>query len=408
MKEVADFYVQRGTPVIGVTLDCSKAFDKCLFDKLFLKLMDRGIPAIVIRALVYVYEEQVGCVKLLENKSESFNIKNGTRQGSVLSPTLFAVYLDGLLLQLRQLGVGCHVGGWWYGAACFADDLFLLAPSRTSAAMMLDTCEQYALQHNLQFSTDPNPAKSKSKCIYFTGAARNVTLPAPLQLFGEELPWVDSAEHLGHTLHKNCTMEQDARCKRAQFIDRTSDLREIFSFAHPEQIIKAGQVYASDVYGFMLYDLSSQASQSYMKSWNTFVKLAWNVPRSTYTYLVENCLAQNFVSLRKQIYSRYVNFFQNLFTSSSKEIRHLVRIISRDARSTVYRNVQFIKELSGLSPWDFASWRIVQKIENSPVPANNEWRLTLLLKLLSYRSEKTASSEDCDRLTQMIESLCNT
>ena len=243
--------------------------------------MDRGVPAIVIRALVYVYEEQVGCVKLLENKLESFSIKNGTRQGSVLSPTLFAVYLDGLLLQLRQLGVGCHVGGWWYGAVCFADDLFLLAPSRTSAAMMLDTCEQYALQHNLQFSTDPNPVKSKSKCIYFTGTARNVTLPAPLQLFGEELPWVDSAEHLGHTLHKNCTMEQDARCKRAQFIDRTSDLREIFSFAHPEQIIKAGQVYASDVYGFMLYDLSSQASQSYMKSWNTFVKLAWNVPRST-------------------------------------------------------------------------------------------------------------------------------
>jgi hypothetical protein len=34
--------------------------------------------------------------------------------------------------------------------------------------------------------------------------------------------------------------------------DRTSDLREIFRFAHPEQIIKAGQVYASDVYGFML------------------------------------------------------------------------------------------------------------------------------------------------------------
>ena len=265
-KEVSDFYVQRGTPVIGVTLDCSKAFDKCLFDKLFLKLMDRGIPAIVIKALVYVYEEQVGCVKLLENKSDSFIIKNGTRQGSVLSPTLFSVYLDGLLLQLQQLGEGCHVGGWWYGAACFADDLFLLAPSKTSTARMLDTCEQYALQHNLQFSKDPDPAKSKSKCIYFTGAARNVTLPASLQLFGEELPWVDSAEHLLHTLHKNCTMEQDARCKRAQFIDRTSDIREIFSFAHPEQFIKAGQVYASDVYGFMLYDLSSQASQSYMRS----------------------------------------------------------------------------------------------------------------------------------------------
>ena len=65
---------------------------------------------------------------------------NGTRQGSVLSPTFVVVYLDGLLLHLQQLGVGCHVGDWWYGAKCFADDLFLLALSRTTNVMMMETC----------------------------------------------------------------------------------------------------------------------------------------------------------------------------------------------------------------------------------------------------------------------------
>ena len=408
VKEVADFYVQRGTPVIGVTLDCSKAFDKCLFDKLFQKLSDRNLPSIVIRALVHVYEEQEGCVKLLENKSDMFRITNGTRQGSVLSPTLFAVYLDGLLLQLRELGVGCHLGGWWVGAACFADDLFLLAPSRTAAVMMLETCERYAMQHNLQFSTDPNPSKSKSKCIYFTGKQRNVKLPDPLQLFGEQLPWVNSAEHLGHTLHKDCTMDMDARRKRAQFIDKSSDIRDTFKFAHPKQIIKAVQVYASDAYGFMLYDLSSQASQSYLKSWNTFVKLAWDVPRDTYTYIVEDSLAENFVPLRKQIYSRYVKFFQNLFTSSSKEVRHIARIISHDARSTVFRNINFLQQISGLSPWDYSGWRILEKIGNASAPPNNEWRLSLLMKLLATRRQNLAALEDTNRLTCMINSLCNT
>ena len=47
-----------------MTLDCSKAFDKCQFDKLFEKLMKRNVPAIVVRTLVYIYEEQKGCVKL--------------------------------------------------------------------------------------------------------------------------------------------------------------------------------------------------------------------------------------------------------------------------------------------------------------------------------------------------------
>ena len=146
-----------------------KQINKCRFDKLFDKLIARSVPPIVIRVLIHIYEEQKGCVKLLDKSSESFAIPNGTRQGSVLSPTLFSVYLDELLGQLRQLGVGCHVGGWWYGAACYADDLVLLAPARTAAAMMLECCEKYAAEHNLQFSTDPLPQKSKSKCIYFCG-----------------------------------------------------------------------------------------------------------------------------------------------------------------------------------------------------------------------------------------------
>ena len=35
-------------------------------------------------------------------KSDYFNILNGTRQGSVLSPTLFSVYIDDLLQELRR------------------------------------------------------------------------------------------------------------------------------------------------------------------------------------------------------------------------------------------------------------------------------------------------------------------
>ena len=40
------------------------AFDKCLFNKLFQKMLDKGVPLIVVRVLAYIYEEQSGCVKL--------------------------------------------------------------------------------------------------------------------------------------------------------------------------------------------------------------------------------------------------------------------------------------------------------------------------------------------------------
>ena len=109
------------------------------------------------------------------------------------------------------------------GACGYADDLILLAPLRSVLQEMVQVCQEYGEKHNLVFSTDPSPAKSKTKCLYFCGRMNNVTYPAPVQLYGKELPWVVSADHLGHTLRQMVTMDQDCRIKRAKFIDKLLD-----------------------------------------------------------------------------------------------------------------------------------------------------------------------------------------
>ena len=68
--------------------------------------------------------------------SRTFGIVNGTRQGSVLSPALFSVYMDDLILRLRKAGVGCHMGGVFCGVVGYADDLLLMAPSRSGMETM--------------------------------------------------------------------------------------------------------------------------------------------------------------------------------------------------------------------------------------------------------------------------------
>ena len=82
---------------------------------------------------------------------------NGTRQGIVLSPALFALYMDGIFVKLRSLGVGCYVGNVFMGAVGYADGLVLLAPCRTAMQLMLQECEDFARENNLIFSTDPDP-----------------------------------------------------------------------------------------------------------------------------------------------------------------------------------------------------------------------------------------------------------
>ena len=74
---------------------------------------------------------------------------------------------------------------------------------------------------------------------------RNVTRPANLQLYGNELSWVSSATHIGHELHQDALMEHDCKCKRARFIDSSTSIRESFEFAKKEQLMNAIQIYCS-------------------------------------------------------------------------------------------------------------------------------------------------------------------
>ena len=76
-------------------------------------------------------------------------------------------------------------GGFeWQSCAqlMYADDLLLIAPTRGAMQQMLKVCEDYAVRYNIRFSTDPNPTKSKSKCIFIIGKRNNLTKPVNLML----------------------------------------------------------------------------------------------------------------------------------------------------------------------------------------------------------------------------------
>ncbi len=63
------------------------------------------------------------------NSSDWFNVTNRVKEGAVLSPTLFGVYIDGMLHQLKESGIGCHIGDVYCGGLGYADDLTLLVPT---------------------------------------------------------------------------------------------------------------------------------------------------------------------------------------------------------------------------------------------------------------------------------------
>ena len=92
-------------------------------------------------------------------------MSNDVRQGGVLSPFLFAVYLDSLLNELSLSGVGCCWCWMFAGVFCFADDIVSLAPCASALRKMLSICSSYTSSHGLTFNTEKTQLICLKKCL---------------------------------------------------------------------------------------------------------------------------------------------------------------------------------------------------------------------------------------------------
>ena len=101
-KEVINYYCRNEGNVYATYLDASKAFDRVKFDTLFELLLAKHICPTITRLLSFLYSSQQCRVKWCGEVSSSFSVQNGVKQGGVLSPRLFNIYLDELLCRLKR------------------------------------------------------------------------------------------------------------------------------------------------------------------------------------------------------------------------------------------------------------------------------------------------------------------
>jgi len=93
VRTIVEFIVRKGSIVNLCAIDLSKAFDKVNLHALFIKLMKRNVPVQVLGLLENMLFDCHSCVKWENVYSDFFTVMFGVRQGSVLAPFLFAVFL---------------------------------------------------------------------------------------------------------------------------------------------------------------------------------------------------------------------------------------------------------------------------------------------------------------------------
>ena len=109
VKSVIKYYNLHNSPVYTCFLDASKPYDRVNHWTLFRKLLNRSIYILLVRMLMYWYTKQELCIRWKTEMSSYFTIFNRVRQGGILSPSLFAVYMDDLSSLINTSRIGCHI-----------------------------------------------------------------------------------------------------------------------------------------------------------------------------------------------------------------------------------------------------------------------------------------------------------
>ena len=129
--------------VFSCFLDASKAFDRVKHSMLFTS----GAPGYIVRLLMFWYAHQTMCVRWGSSVSSKFTVSNWVRQGGILSPFLFNIYIymADMSVNLKNCPTGCIAGGTIVNHLMYADDIVLLSPSATGLSLLLHVRGKYGL-----------------------------------------------------------------------------------------------------------------------------------------------------------------------------------------------------------------------------------------------------------------------
>lgn len=205
-RKVIDYFVANDSTVNMCCLDISKAFDNLSHNCLFYRMLKKSVPISLIALLRNWYSKLNSKIKFGNYFSNEFSVKCGVRQGGVISPTLFCLYVDDTLAKLSKYG--CKINNISFGAIMYADDLALLAPSVAELNYMAQLCCEYLNKINLKLNA------KKSCCIRigprFASKCSNIVTKHGI------IEWAKEVKYLGITILSGKSFKVDfseAKCK---------------------------------------------------------------------------------------------------------------------------------------------------------------------------------------------------
>ena len=190
INDLVSVFNSQGSPVYICSLDAEKCFDSIWHDGLLYKLMP-VMPMAHWRLLFSWYKSLSALVRINGTDGPTFEISKGTRQGSILSPFIFNIFLNDLLLELEACECGLRVGKSKFNSLAYADDIDLFAPNTCDLQTLVNICYNYSKRWRFNFGV--------KKSVFFIAGPITFLENPSINLGESALKLSESMEVLGKT-----------------------------------------------------------------------------------------------------------------------------------------------------------------------------------------------------------------
>ena len=127
LMSIIQNYLCNNKRLYVVFVDMKKSFDSIYRNTLWLKLFKLGIRGKLLRIIRDMYQKFKSCVKCCNSYSDYFEYAVGLRQGEVISPILFSMFVEDLELYLQNnVDLGLNIDDIVLIMLLFADDMAIL------------------------------------------------------------------------------------------------------------------------------------------------------------------------------------------------------------------------------------------------------------------------------------------
>ena len=268
---------------------------------------------------------------------------------------------------------------------------------------MMKTISEYALEHNLRFSTDPDPRKCKTKVIAFLKKQR----PLPNVFLGQvALPWVDQCKHLGNIIKNSSDgFQEDIKIKRAKYLAKNVEINQEFYFAAASTRLQVNRIWNTHFSGSPIWNLFSPGAERFIGSYNRSIKCMLQLPLATHRYMLEPLSGEK--AAMNILADRFLSFMDKIVKSDKSAIKMLRKEAMNDVRSTTGANYRGIMLLTGETGIEKVNRESIKKMKYYNIEEKDEWKVQIASDLLDIREGiKEIEGFEKKEMSNLLNNIC--